>query len=101
MADKRMQFTWDPIALAAQLRNIRRQCQVLMRHFVSHEPNAITFGAGERSMLGFDFFELMTRMMTDPVAVASAQIGLFYEMLASLTVSQKKALRLPGATRTA
>jgi hypothetical protein len=31
MADKRMQFTWDPIALAAQLRNIARQSQVLMR----------------------------------------------------------------------
>ncbi len=39
MADKRMQFTWDPIALAAQLRNIARQSQVLMRHFVSHQPD--------------------------------------------------------------
>src|ERR1700756_5898764 len=83
MADKRMQFTWDPIALPAQLRNITRQSQVLMRHFVPHEPDAITFGAGERSMLGFDFFELMTRMMTDPVAVASAQIGLFHNMLST------------------
>ena len=41
MADKRTQFTWDPIALAAQLRNIARQSQVLMRHFVSHQPDAI------------------------------------------------------------
>jgi polyhydroxyalkanoate synthase subunit PhaC len=81
MADKRMQPTWDPIALAAQLRNIARQSQVLMRHFVSHQPDAIKFGMGGRSTLGFDFFELMTRMMTDPVAVASAQIDLFYNML--------------------
>jgi len=81
MADKRMQFTWDPIALAAQLRNIARQSQVLMRHFVSHQPDAIKFGMGHRSTLGFEFFELMTRMMTDPVAVASAQIDLFYNTL--------------------
>jgi polyhydroxyalkanoate synthase len=81
MADKRMQFTWDPIALAAQLRNIARQSQVLMRHFVSHQPDAIRFGMGHRSRLGFEFFELMTRMMTDPVVVASAQIDLFYNTL--------------------
>ena len=81
MADKRMQFTWDPIALAAQLRNIARQSQVLMRHFVSHQPDAIKFGMGHRSTLGFEFFELMTRMMTDPVVVAGAQIDLFYNTL--------------------
>ena len=81
MADKRMQFTWDPITLAAQLRNIARQSQVLMRHFVSHQPDAIRFGMGHRSTLGFEFFELMTRMMTDPVVVASAQIDLFYNTL--------------------
>ena len=81
MADKRMQFTWDPIALAAQLRNIARQSQVLMRHFVSHQPDAIKFGMGHRSRLGFEFFELMTRMMTDPVVVARAQIDLFYNTL--------------------
>jgi polyhydroxyalkanoate synthase len=81
MADKRMQFTWDPITLAAQLRNIARQSQVLMRHFVSHQPDAIRFGMGHRSTLGFEFFELMTRMMTDPVVVAIAQIDLFYNTL--------------------
>jgi polyhydroxyalkanoate synthase len=81
MADKRTQFTWDPIALAAQLRNIARQSQVLMRHFVSHQPDAIKFGMGHRSTLGFEFFELMTRMMTDPVVVARAQIDLFYNTL--------------------
>jgi polyhydroxyalkanoate synthase len=91
MADKRMQRTWDPIALAAQLRNIARQSQVLMRHFVSHQPDAIKFGMGGRSTLGFDFFELMTRMMTDPVAVASAQIDLFYNMLG---IWQKTAERM-------
>lgn len=91
MADKRMQPTWDPIALAAQLRNIARQSQVLMRHFVSHQPDAIKFGMGGRSTLGFDFFELMARMMTDPVAVASAQIDLFYNMLG---IWQKTAERM-------
>jgi polyhydroxyalkanoate synthase len=91
MADKQMQPIWDPIALAAQLRNIARQSQVLMRHFVSHQPDAVKFGMGDRSTLGFDFFELMTRMMTDPVAVASAQIDLFYN---TLGIWQKTAERM-------
>src|ERR1700758_948902 len=80
MADKRIQPIWDPIALAAQLRDIARQSQVLMRHFVSHQ-DAVRLGTVGRSTLGFDFFELMTRMMTDPMAVASAQIDLFYNPL--------------------
>src|SRR5258705_5134064 len=90
MADKRMQFTWDPIALAAQLRDIARQSQVLMRHFVSHQ-DAVGFGMAGRSTLGFDFFELMTRMMTDPLAVATAQIDLFYD---TLGIWQKTAERM-------
>src|SRR6516162_7341109 len=80
MADKRIEAIWDPIALAAQLRDIARQSQVLMRHFVSHR-DTVRFGTAGRSTLGFDFFELMTRMMTDPMAVASAQIDLFYNTL--------------------
>src|SRR6478672_6688197 len=91
MADKRMQPAWDPIALAAQLRNIAKQSQLLMRRFVSHQPDAIRFGMGGTSTLGFDFFELMTRMMTDPLAVARAQIDLFYN---SLDLWQKTAERM-------
>ena len=90
MADKRIQPIWDPIALAAQLRDIARQSQVLMRHFVSHQ-DAVRFGMVGRSTLGFDFFELMTRMMTDPMAVASAQIDLFYN---TLDIWQKTAERM-------
>jgi polyhydroxyalkanoate synthase len=92
MAEKWMhQPIWDPIALAAQLRNITKQTQVLMRQFTSHEPDAIKFGVGERSMLGFDFFELMTRMVADPAVVARAQIGLFYDMVG---LWQKTAVRI-------
>jgi polyhydroxyalkanoate synthase len=91
MADKRMQPTWDPLVLAAQLRNIAEQSQLLMQRFVSHQPNAIKFGIGGTSTLGFDFFELTTRMMTDPVAVARAQIDLFYN---SLDLWQKAAERM-------
>ena len=89
MANKRMQPTWDPLVLAAQLRNIAEQSQRLMRRFVSHQPEAIR--SGGTSTLGFDFFELMTRMMTDPVAVARAQIDLFYN---SLDLWQKTAERM-------
>ena len=98
MADKRMQFTWDPIALAAQLRNIARQSQVLMRHFVSHQPDAIKFGMGHRSTLGFEFFELMTRMMTDPVVVASAQIDSRWDFL-ELDTQKPLYVRYPKQNR--
>jgi polyhydroxyalkanoate synthase len=91
MADKRIQLTWDPIALAAQMRNIAKQSQRLMQRFVSHQPDAIKFGMGGTSTLGFDFLELMTRMMTDPMAVASAQIDLFYN---TLGIWQKTAERM-------
>jgi polyhydroxyalkanoate synthase subunit PhaC len=87
MTDKRMQPAWDPIALAAQLRNIAKQSQLVMRGFVSHQPNAIRFGMGGTSTLGFDFFELMTRMMADPLAAATAQIDLFYDTLVLLSQS--------------
>jgi polyhydroxyalkanoate synthase subunit PhaC len=90
MADKRIQPIWDPIALAAQLRDIARRSQVLMRHFVSHQ-DAVRFGMAGRSTLGFEFFELMTRMMTDPIAVARAQIDLFYN---TLGIWQKTAERM-------
>jgi polyhydroxyalkanoate synthase subunit PhaC len=90
MADKRIQPIWDPIALAAQLRDIARRSQVLMRHFVSHQ-DAVRFGMAGRSTLGFEFFELMTRMMTDPMAVARAQIDLFYN---TLGIWQKTAERM-------
>ncbi len=58
MADKRIQPTWDPLVLAAQLRNIAEQSQTLMQRFVSHQPDAIKLGIGDTSSLGFDFFEL-------------------------------------------
>jgi poly[(R)-3-hydroxyalkanoate] polymerase subunit PhaC len=94
MADKQMQLTWDPIALAVQLQNIAKQSQLLMHRFVSHQPNAVKFGMGETSTLGFDFFELMTRMMTDPVAVASAQIDLFYNSLGIWQTTAERVLML-------
>ena len=87
MADKLMQPTWDPLVLAAQLQKIAKQSQTLMQRFVSNQ----SVGIGDTSSLGFDFFELMTRMMTDPVAVARAQIDLFYN---SLDIWQKTAERM-------
>jgi polyhydroxyalkanoate synthase subunit PhaC len=86
MADKLMQPGWDPLVLAAQLQKIAKQSQTLMLRFVSNQPDAIKLGIGDTSSLGFDFFELMTKMMTNPAAVAIAQIDLFY---GSLSVWQK------------
>jgi polyhydroxyalkanoate synthase subunit PhaC len=88
MADKLVQPGWDPLVLAAQLQRIAKQSQILMQRFVSNQPDAVKLGIGDTSSLGFDFFKLMTKMMTNPAAVASAQIDLFY---GSLNVWQKTA----------
>ena len=81
MADKLMQPTWDPLVLAAQLQKIAKQSQTLMQRFLSNQPAAIKLGIGDTSSLGFDFFELMTKMMINPAVVASAQIDLFNDTL--------------------
>jgi polyhydroxyalkanoate synthase subunit PhaC len=91
MADKLMQPTWDPLVLAAQLQKIAQQSQTLMQRFMSNQRGAIKLGIGDTSSLGFDFFELMTNMMFDPAAVASAQIDLFND---TLSVWQKTAERM-------
>src|ERR1700680_2043025 len=91
MADKFMQPTWAPPVLAAQLQTIANQSQTLMQRFVSNQPDAIKLGIGDTSSLGFDFFELMTKMITNPAAVASAQIDLFND---TLSVWQKTAERM-------
>src|ERR1700721_2395632 len=91
MADKLMQPTWDPLLLAAQLQKIAKQSQTLMQRFVSSRPDAIKLGIGDTSSLGFDFFELMTKMMINPAAVASAQIDLFND---TLSVWHKTAERM-------
>jgi polyhydroxyalkanoate synthase subunit PhaC len=91
MADKLIQLGWDPLLLAAQLQKIATQSQTLMQRFVSSQPDAIKLGIGDTSSLGFDFFELMTKMMSNPAAVASAQIDLFY---GTLNVWQRTAERM-------
>jgi polyhydroxyalkanoate synthase len=70
------------MVLAGQLQNIAMQSQQLMQRFVSHQPDAATLGMGDTSTLGFDFFELMGKMATDPAAVACAQIDLFNDSFA-------------------
>src|SRR6266576_1760797 len=91
MADKLMQPTWDPLVLAAQLQKIAQQSQTLMQCFVSNQPDTSRLGIGDTSSLGFDFFELKTKMMINPAAVASAQIDLFND---TLSVWQKTAERM-------
>jgi polyhydroxyalkanoate synthase len=91
MADKLTQPTWDPIMLAGQLRNIAQQSQTLMQRFVSDHADATKISMGDTTTLGFDFLELMGKMMTDPAAVASAQIDLFNN---SLAVWQRTAERM-------
>ena len=70
---------WDAIAIANQLQTIAGQSQSLMQRFLSRQPAAGKIGMGDASTVGSAFLELMTKMMSDPVAVANAQIGLFNE----------------------
>ena len=91
MTDRSKQPTWDPLVLAGQLQNIAMQSQLLMQRFLSSQTDATKIGMGDTSTLGFDFVDLMTKMMTDPTAVARAQIDLFND---SLAVWQKTAERM-------
>ena len=77
MADKSTQPNWDPLVLAGQLQNIATQSQTLMQRFLSNQTDATKFGMGDTSTLGFDFANLMAKMISDPSAVAKAQIDLF------------------------
>ena len=70
---------WDAVAIANQLQTIAGQSQSLMQRFLSRQPAAGQIGMGDASTVGSAFLELMTKMMSDPVAVANAQIGLFNE----------------------
>ncbi len=82
---------WDPLALAQQLQNIAKQSQILMQRFVSSQADSTKVGMGDASTLGFDFVDLMTKMIADPMSVAKAQIDLFND---SLAVWQKTAKRM-------
>ena len=96
MADKSTQPAWDPLVLAGQLQSIATQSQALMQRFVSTQTDATKFGMGDTSTLGFDFADLMTKMMTDPTAVAKAQIDLFNESLAVWQRAAERMFMLPA-----
>ena len=53
-----------------------------MQRFTTSQADATKVGMGDTSTLGFDFVDLMTRMMSDPTPVAKAQIDLFNESMA-------------------
>ncbi len=82
---------WDPLALAQQLQNIAKQSQLLMQRFVSSQADSTKVGMGDASTLGFDFVDLMTKMIADPMSVAKAQTDLSND---SLAVRQKTAERM-------
>jgi polyhydroxyalkanoate synthase subunit PhaC len=69
--------TWDPVALANQLQGVADKSQKLLTRFLSGQSNSGHIGVGEASALGGAFFDLTTKMMNDPVALANAQIDLF------------------------
>ena len=91
MADQLTQPTWDAVVLAGQLHTIAKQSQSLMQRFAASQADATRMGMGDTSTLGFDFVDLMTKMMSDPTPVANAQIDLFND---SVALWQKAAERM-------
>ena len=82
---------WDPVAIADQLQTIAGQSQRLMQGFLSRQRAGGQIGMGDTSALGGAFLDLMTKMMSDPTAVANAQIDLFND---SMTVWRHAAERM-------
>jgi poly[(R)-3-hydroxyalkanoate] polymerase subunit PhaC len=97
MADKPTQPNWDPLVLAGQLQNIATQSQALMQRFLSNQADATKVGMGDTSTLGFDFADLMTKMIGDPSAVAKAQIDLFNDSFAVWKKTTERMLNLRKA----
>lgn len=96
MAGQSMHATWDPLVLAGQLQKIAQQSQTLMQRFVSRQADPAKIGMGDTSTLGFDFFELVGKMMSDPTAVACAQIDLFNNNMAVWQRSAERMFMLRG-----
>lgn len=90
MPDRAAQPAWDPLVLADQLQTIARQSQQLMQRFASNQADATRLGMGDTSTLGFDFVDLMTKMMSDPTPVARAQIDLFNDSIAVWTKAAER-----------
>ena len=69
------------MVLAGQFQSIAEQSQKLMLRFLSKQPDDGHMGLGDANVIGGAFFDLMTRMMTDPSTLAAAQIELFNESM--------------------
>ena len=82
---------WDAVAIANQLQTIAGQSQRLMQGFLSKQSTGGQIGMGDTSTLGGAFLDLMTNVMSDPAAVANAQIDLFND---SMTVWRHAAERV-------
>ncbi|RBP12176.1 polyhydroxyalkanoate synthase [Roseiarcus fermentans] len=82
---------WDPMVLARELQTIAEQSQRLMLNYLARQPDDGHVGLNDPGALGGAFLDLLTKMMTDPAAVASAQIDLFND---SMTVWRHAAERM-------
>src|SRR3984957_976896 len=82
---------WDAVAIANQLQTIAGQSQRLMQGFLSRQRAGGQIGMGDASTLGGSFLDLMTQMMSNPTALANAQIDLFND---SMTVWRHAAERM-------
>ena len=87
--------SWDAAALGNQLQSIAGQSQRLMQAFLAKQPAGPQVGMGDASTLGAAFLDLMTKMMSDPAAVAKAQIDLFNDGMTVWRHAAERMLFMP------
>ena len=89
-------IVWDPVARAGEFQSIAEQSQKLMLRYLSRQPDDGHMGLSDPAALGGAFLQLMTNMMNNPAAVASAQIDLFNESLTLWRHAAERMLLLPS-----
>ena len=67
-----------------------------MLRFLGKQPDDGHFGMGDPSVLGDAFLDLMTKMMSNPSAVAAAQIDLFNDSMTVWRHAAERMLNIPS-----
>jgi poly[(R)-3-hydroxyalkanoate] polymerase subunit PhaC len=97
MASNTSPPSWDPVALANQLKAIAGHGQKIMQNFLSKQTSSGQIGIGDASTLGRAFTDLITKMMSDPATLVKAQIDLFNESVRVWQQTGERLLLMRGA----
>ena len=76
-SDSKMPAALDPAVLAERFQTLATKSQAAVQGFLMDRPDVANIGMGDPAEIGQAFFELTTRLMTDPRPVARAQLELW------------------------